>query len=99
MTLIAILVALGLGALAGFILGTRARVSTGEHCKVDVHWFFGWWVRCRDVEGCGAGKHCALELRRKGTEEQWADAGVIPGANLEWNEEMEYRCMCRPTPA
>ena len=77
-----------------FILGTRSSVATaGGHCEVDDHWFFGRWVWCKGGERCASGE-CKLQLRRKGTEENWADAGVVPGGSVKWNAEMEYRCVC-----
>ena len=91
---VAVLVALGVGALAGFILGTRARPNTGGHCEVDFHWFFGWWVRCT-AEDCPAGQRCVLLWRRKGSDEGWGDTGVNPGGSVKWSEGMEYRCECR----
>ena len=58
-----------------------------EKCGVDTHWWFGWWVRCHE--------DCTLQWRRKGSEEEWSDAGVVPGGSVKWSENMEYRCMCR----
>lgn len=81
--------------LVMFAIGTRARVSTGGYCEVDVHWWFGWWVRCVGGERCSSGEKCILLWRRKGSEEQWADAGVIPGGSVSWSENMEYQCVCR----
>ena len=81
---IAILVAVALGA---FSLGTRATVGRGRNTEVDHHWWFGWWVRCKDDK-------CTLQWRKKGTNENWADTGVVPGGSVKYNERMEYRCNC-----
>ena len=82
-------------ALIAFALGTRARVAIGSGCVVDHHWWFGWWVRCVDDDTCPDGQVCTLLWRRKGTEDHWADPGVVPGGSVRYNEDMEYRCVCR----
>jgi hypothetical protein len=85
------LIVVGVGA---FALGTRAGVKTaGGLCETDDFWFFGWWVTCKGGERC-PNRQCKLQLRRKGSEDNWSDAGIIPGGSVRWNEEMEYRCVC-----
>lgn len=93
--LVVALVVLVAVALGFFVLGTRARVDTGGYCEVDVHWWFGWWVRCVGGERCPPEEVCVLLWRRKGSEEHWADAGVVPGGSVKWSPNMEYRCVCR----
>ena len=88
----AALAALLVFGLLMFALGTRTGVPVGG-CKVDTHWWFGWWVRCVD-EGCAPGK-CVLLWRRKGTDEHWSEAGVVPGGSVKWNRQMEYKCECQ----
>ncbi len=94
MELIGALVVLILVGIGCFSLGTRRWLRTsGGHCEVDDFWWFGSWVTCKGGERCSSGK-CKLQLRMKGTEEHWADAGVIPGGSVKWSDQMEYRCVC-----
>lgn len=86
--LVVVLVAIG-----AFAVGTRARVATGGYCEVDTHWWFGWWVRCEGGERCKSGQ-CRLQLRMKGTENNWGDADIVPDGSVKWNKHMEYRCVC-----
>ena len=82
--------------LVMFALGARLKVSTGGHCDFpDVYWWFGRWVRCLGGEHCPPGEVCTLLWRRRGSEETWTDAGVVPGGSVKWSEYMEYRCVCR----
>jgi hypothetical protein len=90
---LALLVSLLVGGFIGFVLGSRASVSTGRDCRVDVHWYFGWWVRCRGGEGCPSG-HCKLQRRRRNSEDNWETPEIVPGGSVRWNEQMEYRCLC-----
>lgn len=90
LVLLVVIIFAGVGL---FAVGTRTRVSTGGYCEVDTHWWFGWWVRCTGGERCTSGQ-CKLQWRRRGSEEQWADAGVVPGGSVKWSKTMEYRCVC-----
>ncbi len=90
---IVLLIVIIFAGLGLFAVGTRFRVNTGGYCEVDVHWWFGSWVRCVGGERCASGD-CTLQWRKKGSEENWADAGVIPGGSVKWSENMEYRCVC-----
>ncbi len=90
---IVLILVIVLVAIGAYAVGTRARVNTGGYCEVDTHWWFGWWVRCVGGERCESGE-CRLQLRMKGTENNWGDAGVVPGGSVKWNKHMEYRCTC-----
>ena len=79
---VVILLIVGFGM---FVLGTRARIKGRRVCEVDHHWWFGWWVRCD--------RECVLQWRQKG-DENWSDAGVIPGGSVKYSDNMEYRCVC-----
>lgn len=90
-----VFVVLCIVGLVMLTLGTRSRVSTGGYCEVDVHWWFGRWVRCVGGERCSSGEKCILLWRKRGSEEDWADAGVVPGGSVKWSKRMEYQCVCR----
>jgi hypothetical protein len=88
------LIAFGIIGFFMYVLGTRASINKGGYCEVDDHWWFGWFVRCEGGERCTGGDTCDLQWRKKGTEEHWADAGVVPGGSVKWSPRMEYRCVC-----
>jgi hypothetical protein len=82
------LIVVGVGA---FTLGTRTKkAALAGDCEVDIHWWFGWWVRCQG--SCPDGD-CKLEIKARGAS-NWSDAGVIPGGSVKWREGTRYRCVC-----
>lgn len=84
---IVVLIALAAVAVASYSLGSRATAGRGRIGEADHHWWFGWWVTCDD-------ENCTLQLRMRGTSDNWADAGVVPGGSVKYSESMEYRCNC-----
>lgn len=90
---IAFVLVITLVGIGAFAVGSRSRPDTGGYCEVDTHWWFGWWVRCVGGQRC-ASRECRLMHRRKGSEDNWGDAGVVPGGSVRWNATMEYRCAC-----
>ena len=92
------LIIVGLVCLFGilfFAWGTRWAAGKKGHCEVEYHWWFGSWVGCAGGESCPAGKTCTLLWRKKDSEEEWADAGIVPGGSMKESDSMEYRCLCR----
>jgi len=81
--------------LVMFAIGTRSKVNIGGDCEVDDHWFFGWWVRCVGGTRCPPSEVCTLLFRKKDSEEEWADTGIVPGGSIKWSKRMEYKCVCR----
>jgi hypothetical protein len=67
-------------------------------CEVEIHWWFGRWVRCKQSPRCPPPRHCRLLWRRRGSTENWADAGIIKGGSVKFSTYMEYRCTCRQAP-
>ena len=90
------ILALCIVGLVGFAVGTRwYRSTTGGYCEVNVYWLWSTWVQCVGGENCPDGEHCELLLRMKDTEENWAEAGIVPGGSVKWSKRMEYKCVCR----